>query len=185
MNNQHLFFIALIPFKKVREQVDLVKQDFAARFGSSKALKVPAHITMKAPFTCNGNAGNELLSWFMDLQLQQQQFNILLKDFAAFHNKHSPVVYIHPVMTPELRTIQQELITGFRSLFPAYLHPVDVAFKPHMTVAYRDLSPAMFHKAWEEYQHKKFDALFEVNAVHLLKHDTKKWQLLHSCNLQK
>lgn len=184
MNNQHLFFIALIPFKKVRDKVDLVKHDFAERFGSSKALKVPSHITLKAPFICNDNAMHELLSWFMELRLRQGQFNLLLKDFAAFHNKYSPVVYINPVMTPELVTTQQELITGFRSLFPAYLHPVDIAFKPHMTVAYRDLSPDMFQKAWREYQHKKFEALFEVNAVHLLKHDTIKWQLVHSCSLK-
>lgn len=184
MPDQNLFFVALIPVREIREQVTLIEKDFANRFNSFKALKVPAHITLKAPFTCNDNAKHELLSWFTDLKLRQKQFSIQLKNFAAFHNKNSPVIYINPIVTQDLTRLQDEFITGFSSLFPAYLHQVDVSFKPHMTVAYRDLTPDMFKKAWNEYQHKSFEALFEVNAIHLMKHNSKKWELVHSCSLE-
>lgn len=184
MSNQNLFFMALIPVREIREQIIAFEKDFANRFKAFKALKVPPHITLKAPFTCNDNAKHELLSWFADLKLQQKQFKIQLKNFAAFHNKNSPVIYVNPIVTPELTRLQKELITGFGSLFPAYLHPVDVSFKPHMTVAYRDLTPEMFKIAWNEYQHKSFDAVFDINAIHLMKHNSKKWELVTSCNLE-
>ena len=185
MSNQNLFFIALIPFRHLREQIILIEKDFAKRFNSFKALKVPAHITLKAPFTCNDNAMHELLTWFYDLKFFQKQFTVQLKDYAAFHNKNAPVVYINPIATSDLMRLQKELITGFRSMFPAYLNNVDIAFKPHMTVAYRDLTPDMFEKAWKEYEHKSFDAMFDVNAVHLMKHNSVKWELAASCNLDK
>lgn len=185
MPNQNLFFVALIPIRQIREQVVLIEKDFAKRFNSFKALKVPAHITLKAPFICNDNVKYELLDWFSALKLRQKSFNVQLKNFAAFHNKNSPVIYINPLVTKELTGLQEEFITVFSSLFPNYLHQVDVTFKPHMTVAYRDLSADMFKKAWNEYQHKSFDAVFEVNAVYLMKHNSKKWELVDSCILEK
>jgi len=185
MLNQNLFFIALIPFRNLREQIRIFENDIAERFNSFKALKVPPHITLKAPFICNDNAKYELLSWFSGLRIFQKEFSIQLKDFGAFDNEHKPVIYINPIVTSELIRLQKELIAGFASLFPAYLNKVDISFKPHITVAYRDLTPDMFEKAWKEYQHKSFDAIFDVNALHLMQHDSKQWNLVASCNLDK
>ncbi|MES2849928.1 MAG: 2'-5' RNA ligase family protein [Bacteroidota bacterium] len=184
MPNKNLLFFALIPFRKLRDQVVIFKQDFAKRFNSYEALKPPVHITIKTPFICNDNAKNELLSWFSELKFFQKQFNIQLKDFAAFPNKDRPVIYINPIETQELKGLQKEFISGFGSLLPAYVTKLDVDFKAHMTVAYRDLSPDMFKKAWSEYQYKSFDAKFEVNAVHLMQHNSKKWELVNSCCLE-
>ena len=185
MSDQNLFFIALIPFRHLRKQIRIFEYDIAERFNSFKALKVPPHITLKAPFICNDNAKHELLSWFSELRIFQKEFTIQLKDFEAFHNKQKPVIYINPVVTSELISLQKELIAGFGSLFPGYLNKVDVSFKPHVTVAYRDLTPEMFEKAWKEYQHKSFDAIFDVNALHLMQHDSKQWNLIASYNLDK
>ena len=117
------------------------------------------------------------------MHINQPPFNIELKNFGAFQNKNNPVVYVNPVVTKDLQFMQKEIIASFSSLFPGDIHPIDIQFNPHVTVAYRDLTPEMFAKAWQEYQHKKFDALFEVDAFYLLQHDSKKWNIISTYSL--
>jgi 2'-5' RNA ligase len=181
--SSNLYFIAIIPKRELREKITAFKQDFANRFNSKYALKVYPHITLKAPFNLSANAHGELMTWFTDLHILQKQFTIQLKDFGAFNNKRNPVVFVQPVAIKKLQALQQQLIASFSSAFPALLHSVDKEFSPHMTIAYRDLSPEMFAKAWSEYQHKQFDASFEVDAIYLSQHDSKKWNIIGTYNL--
>lgn len=183
MTKENLYFIALIPNRELRDKITLLKQDFANRFNSNKALKVYPHITLKAPFKCKETAHRELVNWFDGLKIKQQAFSIRLKNFGAFENKNSPVIYVNPILNNELKYLQKELIASFSSLFPGDIHAVDINFHPHVTIAYRDLSPAMFKQAWEEYNEKVFDDVFDVNAFYLLQHDTKKWNIISTKNL--
>lgn len=50
-------------------------------------------------------------------------------------------------------------------------------FTPHVTVGFRDLTPAAFHQAWAEFEHRSFSADFEVPTLTLLRHDGQKWQI--------
>jgi len=177
-----LFFIALIPNRELRMKIYKIKKDFK-RFESIKALKVYPHITLKTPFKCSRNGRNELLNWFSQMAIRQKSFSIDLDGFGAFHNKDHPVVFINPGINSELIKMQRELMVGFNSLFPAYVHEVDIKFKPHITVAYRDLRPEKFSIAWQEYKHKAFNDVFEVNAIYLLEHDTNKWNIIDTHRL--
>jgi 2'-5' RNA ligase len=183
MNKENLYFIAVIPKRELREKITAFKQDFAKRFNSSKALKVYPHITLKAPFKYPSNAYNRVLDWFENLQINQQPFTIELKDFDAFPNKMNPVIFIHPEPNVQLQFMQQEIINDFKIFLPAAVHSTDIKFNPHVTVAYRDLDGDNFYKAWQEYKHKKFNASFEVDAFYLLQHDSKKWNLIATHNL--
>ena len=178
MTRTSLFFISLIPDRDLREKIHTIKKDFSRRFESYKALKVYPHITLKAPFKCSEGGKKELLNWFSETSVQQKPFLLYLKGFGAFHNKNNPVIFINPVASSELIKIQRELMIGFNSIFPAYVHQVDVNFKPHITVAYRDLSPKKFSLAWQEYKDKVFKDLFGVHSIYLLEHDTKKWNII-------
>jgi 2'-5' RNA ligase len=181
--SENLYFIAIIPKRELREKITASKQDFANRFNSSKALKVYPHITLKAPFKYPSNAHQRVLDWFENLQIDQQPFTIGLKDFGAFHNKNNPVIFIHPEPNTQLQSMQQEIIKDFKTFLPEMVHPTDLKFSPHVTIAYRDLDIDNFQKAWKEYQHKKFDALFEVDAFYLLQHDSKKWNIIATHDL--
>jgi len=183
MPKENLYFIALIPKRELREKINAFKQDFANRFNSSRALKVYPHITLKAPFKCVENAHKELVKWFSELHIKQESFAIQLKNFGAFPNSKNPVVYVNPMPSRELQFMQKEIVASFSSLFPGDIHKVDVDFNPHVTVAYRDLEPAMFNKAWEEYKNKSFNEEFEVDAFYLLQHDTKKWNIIATYSL--
>lgn len=183
MPKENLYFIALIPKRELREKINAFKQDFANRFNSSKALKVYPHITLKAPFKCPENAHKELVKWFSELHIKQKPFTIELKNFGAFPNSRSPVVYVNPMGSRELQFMQKEIIASFSSLFPADLIKFDIDFNPHVIVAYRDLQPAMFEKAWEEYKIKAFNEEFKVDAFYLLQHDMKKWNIIATYSL--
>lgn len=58
------------------------------------------------------------------------------------------------------------------------LMDLELKFKPHLTVAYRDLQTDKFREAWEEYQVKKYTATFKVNDFHLLLHNGKQWKII-------
>lgn len=116
--------------------------------------------------------------------IRQKPFSIGLDGFGAFHNKYNPVVFINPVINNEIIKMQKELMISFNSIFPAYVHQVDRSFKPHITVAYRDLTPENFSMAWQEYKHKAFDDVFNVHTIYLLEHNTNKWNIIGARKLR-
>lgn len=177
-SKENLYFIALIPQKEVRNKITIVKEDFAKRFNNRKALKVYPHITLKAPFKYPADLHDDVANWFSDLKITHHTFNIQLKNFGAFHNKHNLMVFVNLIITHELTVIQNKIISGFKSFFPEGIHPIDLKFKPHVTIAYRDLLPEQFQKAWLEYKSKSYNATFQVKGFYLLQHDTKKWNLV-------
>ena len=58
-------------------------------------------------------------------------------------------------------------------------------FKPHLTIAFRDLKKSQFPKAWEYYRHRPFKSACEIDAFSLLRHDGKKWNLEYEFKFQK
>jgi 2'-5' RNA ligase len=174
----NLYFIALIPQQELCDEINNFKNDFAVRFNSKKALKVMPHITLKAPFKLTADAHNDLLKWFANLHFTGKAFNIELRDFGSFKNGYHPVVFINPVMNAELALMQKAIITSFKEYYPAQAHPTDLRFNPHITIAYRDLTLENFREAWKEYKTKSFNALFEVNGVCLLQHDSRQWNII-------
>lgn len=180
MSGTNLYFIAIIPFKELRNKVTELKRDIATRFYSMKALKVMPHITLKAPFKLPMVAHDTLLKWFDGVQVPRQPFTVSLYGFGAFKNVKKPVIFVNPVANIPLMLLQREIVNSFKGIAPALIQQVDRRFKPHMTIAYRDLTLANFEKAWGEYSHKAFEEQFEINAVHLLQHNGHQWNVIAS-----
>ena len=184
-NPTNLYFIALIPRKDIYDSIIGFKTDFALRFNSKIALKVIPHITLKNPFTLDTSDHEKLIQWFQKLSIDLTTFGISLNNFGAFQSPVSPVIFVQPVMNTPLYTLQKEIIRSFKNSFPSLIHSYDLKFKPHMTVAYRDLVPAKFKEAWKEYSEKEYKTVFEVDSFYLLQHDTKKWNILETYLLKK
>ena len=181
----NFYFIAIIPPEKIGEEITAFKKDFADRFFSKEALKVIPHITLKAPFKLPEQGHTKLIQWFRRLFVPTGIFPIELKDFGAFHNKYSPVVYVHPVGSVALYSLQKEIIRSFKNNWPAQkiLDP-EQKFMPHITIAYRDLQPDQFTKAWQEYKRKNYAAVFRADSFHLMQHNGKMWNIIDSYLLQ-
>lgn len=185
MAAQNLYFVAIIPPQNIREEVTAIKRDFAEHYNSHKALRVIPHITLKAPFKLYASAHTQLLNWFGEIPASIDPFMIELKNFGAFANKDKPVIFINPIVNDYLIQLQSTIIRDFEKHYPQI--PVSFLehhFKPHMTIAYRDLEPDAYERAWEIYKGKEYKAAFEVSDFCLLQHDSKQWNLIASKKLK-
>ena len=184
MERENLYFIALIPDEQICNDIDVFKSEVASRFEATQALKVIPHITLKAPFKMPASSHFNLLQWFRRLPVNVGSFKIELKNFAAFHNRIHPVIYVKPIMNIPLFSLQKDIIRQFRFSYPSSrVTDIELKFKPHITIAYRDLKPERFAEAWKTYQTRKYTAFFVVNNFYLLQHDSKKWNIIQAHNI--
>jgi 2'-5' RNA ligase len=177
-----LYFIALIPPKPLQQEITAIKQDFADRFESRKALRTMPHITLKAPFKIPESERATFEKWFADLRFDAIDFRIKLDGFGAFEQDH-PVVFIKPEMNGEMAALQRETVEKIAAKVPASISHTDRDFHPHITIGYRDLTPENFEKAWNVYKTHAFEAEFRADAIHLLRHDGTQWVVVSSVKL--
>jgi len=180
MPRHNLYFIAIIPPGDISREVTAFRNDFKENYNSSAALKNMPHITLKAPFTIDVARHDDVVKWFGSLPVTKASFPVELQNFGAFPNPENPVVFVHPVMTVPLKTLQSQIVESFIGAFPSIpVHYFEHQFKPHMTIAYRDLEFSEFDRAWKEvYCSKEYSARFEVNGFYLLQHNSREWNVI-------
>ncbi len=169
-----LYFIAILLPKEISEKVIVIKQEFAGRFESSRALRSPPHVTLQAPFKMDDKDQATLEKMLDDFFKPFPVFKIEFSNFGSFARNRSPVIFIQPLPNDMLNNMHTHLMMFLRKLDFSEEN-TSLHFNPHMTVAYRDLTPANFKKAWPEFAKRDFDEGFMVEKIHLLKHDGKKW----------
>ena len=168
------FFIALLPPPNIQVYATELKEYFRDHYQSGAALRSPPHITLQAPFEWPKESYQQLEAALADFTPKHAPIPIKLSGFGAFPPR---VIYLAVEHTPELMALQADLSQYLADT----LHIVDPRsqtrpFRPHLTVAFRDLKPAAFRRAWPEFEHK--DVLFTV-SVHeltLLIHTSKRWE---------
>jgi len=176
MQKQNLYFIAILPPKAEGEKIALIQKDISERYDTRAALKVEPHITLKAPFLFPAVEHPVVTDWFRQMKLAVSSFDLELRDFGAFPNPNKPVIYIKPQANPNLMDLQKQIIQDFRSHFPSIqLMSIELSYKAHLTIAYRDLKPAQFKAAWEEFREKKYGTSFSVTEIWLMQHNGVKW----------
>ena len=172
---QQLFFIAIVPPPPLSETVRAMQEEFALAFNCRKALDVLPHLTIKPPFRVAVDDA-KLLSDCLDVM----NFSIELNGFAAFKNKKHPVIYVKILPNTNLLDLHERLAKSFRLAFPSLSLEKERAFAPHLTIAYRDLTKPMFDAAWPEYRERVFEASFQAEQLHLLKHNGGHWEIIGS-----
>ena len=177
MTNQRknqLYFIALVPGRELREQVKFLKEEMKMNYGSSHALKSPAHITMQMPFRRPETDEQIIIKTLEEFCKEQTSFDIALNGFDCFAPRvifiriinHKPVISLHKKLN---KVLKSDLNFSSRVL-THQLHP-------HMTIATRDLSEKAFEQAWPQYESREFEASFTVNSLFLLKHNGTHWDM--------
>ncbi|XFA74082.1 2'-5' RNA ligase family protein [Thermosynechococcaceae cyanobacterium Okahandja] len=176
-----LWFIALLPPSHLRAQITQIKQDFCDRYQSCAALRSPPHITLYPPFPWPREAIAEVKTVLQTLTQSRSRristadlmFPIQLQGYGAFPPR---VIYIHVQPNPALNQLQQDLVTALDSTLnlrdpKASQRP----YRPHLTVAFRDLRRSHFHQAWSEYRDRPFQAEFQATHLTLLYHNQHRW----------
>ena len=172
---QHRFFIALLPPSEIQDHANQVKQLFAERYNSRGAQKAPPHITLQPPFEWPLEALSLLKDCLCKFAATRSPVPVILLGYGAFVPR---VIYINVLKTPELLTLQTDLIAYLETTL-GIVDPVSMQrpFSPHMTVAFRDLTPQNFKAAWPEFQHQQLQFEFTSAQLTLLIHDGKRWNL--------
>lgn len=173
MSKKH-YFIALVPHAELREKIKELKLEMKERFYASHALKAPAHITLQMPFRRPEEEEETIIAGLTRFSSTRHPFDVHLNGFDAFPPRvifvkvinHKPVVELHEAFQAFLRN---ELKFSDKEIMDR--------FHPHMTIATRDLSKKMFHKAWPEFKDRAFEDSFLAESLHLLKHNGKHWEL--------
>jgi len=183
MEKQNLYFVAIVLPEELSKKVISIQTEIAACFESQKSLRVVPHITLKAPFTLSASMHSEVVKWFDNLLININYFSVDLWDFGSFPNPKSPVIYIKLMGNAVLLKLQQDIIQQFYKVFSGTASGTEINFKPHVTVAYRDLKPEIFLRAWQEFKDRKFSESFVANSFELLQHDGKKWNVIKTFRL--
>jgi 2'-5' RNA ligase len=178
MKKDHrLYFFALVPPEEIQASVTEIKKDFRDRFKAGHALKSPPHITLIPPFEFLFSDENRLIKYLELFASKESSFLQVLENFGTFPPK---VIYVRVLKTESLldmykrfrKFMELNLGLGNKSFSPG-------KFKPHMTVAFRDLTPENFYLAKTAYAQKQVSFRFLVQSICLLRHNGQHWDILH------
>jgi len=174
-SDEQKYFIALIPpeplFGKIHELKNQVKEAYGAR----AALRSPPHITLHMPFIWSERKERRLVDTLREFAAGQKPIEVRIENFSCFPPR---VIFVAVRESAELSQLQRELHRFCRvnlNLFNANYQ--DRPFHPHITLAFRDLRKAAFAMAWKEFSERELTGTFRVEALSLLKHNGKEWQL--------
>ena len=159
------FFVALLPPSEVQSRVNEVKGVIRDRFDSKAAFRSPPHITLHAPFEWPVSAIDRLQDSLSKFAYTQAPIPISLDGFNAFAPH---VIYIDVVKSADLMAIHPKLLTHLEAdITLVSQQERKRAYVPHLTVAFRDLKPNMFRKAWAEFHRQEFHADFAASHLSL------------------
>jgi len=168
-----LYLIAIIPPAPQYDEALRWKEYMRDHFNSKAALKSPPHITLHMPFEWKENKQDKLIRALQTFCAGRPAFSIELKNFNCFAPR---VIYIDVAPQPLLQELELSLHRYCKvKLNVFHARYQDKPFHPHLTIAFRDLKPALFQKAWDEFREKKFEGTFTVDKISLLKHDGRQW----------
>ncbi len=166
------YFLALLPPPEILQRAENIKLAIRDEFGIKYALKSPAHITLKMPFSYN-EAKEELLVQQLEEHLKTQKpFLLGLGGVGTFGNR---VIFLSVEKSDALLLLQQQL----KEFCKRQLHLVDELsdrnYHPHMTVAFKDLKARQFSEVLESVRKKDFQTEFYAVDLVLLKRIEGRW----------
>ena len=102
------FFIALVPPLDIEQQITEIKQYFADRYNSSRALQSPPHITLQPPFEWPTTDVRKLEESLNTFAAKRLSIPVTLLGFAAFAPR---VIYVDVVKSPPVLELQKDLMS--------------------------------------------------------------------------
>nr|WP_170857120.1 2'-5' RNA ligase family protein [Algoriphagus locisalis] len=166
------YFLAIVPEGKFQEQVTQLKWDIREKFQSKYALKSPAHITVKMPFSYN-EAKEEKL--FEKLQGFIAGHRPMTMNIAGVKTFGSRVIYLGVEAGQDLFDFQSDLKTFCKRELNLVDELSDRNFHPHMTIAFKDIKKTQFQNILEFATEARLTKDMSVNEIVLLKKVAASW----------
>ncbi|MEX2567238.1 MAG: 2'-5' RNA ligase family protein [Cyclobacteriaceae bacterium] len=174
------YFIGIVPKGEVGTVTHLIKQDLKENFGLKYALKSPPHVTLKMPFLFNEKKEGLLVQKLNSFFAREKGFELKFKGFQTFGKR---VIYIGVRYPSELLEMQIRLAQFCKGKLGQTLELSDTNFKPHMTIAFKDLKKSEFEKYLEFLQKYEMDYRTIVSEISILKKEQFRWKILDTFKL--
>jgi len=172
MKRMQKYFLAIIPSVHVQEHCLDLKNEIKEKYQVKYALKSPAHVTLKMPFSYNEAKEKDLISKLSIFLSTAQPFSVNVGGVGVFGRR---VIYLKIQKTEPLVKLQQELKVFCRRELNLVEELSDRNFEPHMTVAYKDLKEQYIEPILELVKKGGLDEMCLVDRVHLLKRVEGTW----------
>lgn len=168
-----MYFVALVCPQPLNEKILRYKNWMKEHFGCVVALRSPAHITLVPPFWLADASEPELLKAFRSFTSNAGEIEIHVNGVSHFGKR---VLFAAVDNSPALQLIKTEVEDHFSSVFPE-IKKDERPFRPHITIANRDMRPSHFKEAWEYFSGKEMNERFIAKSIALLKHQQQKWNV--------
>src|SRR2546421_5733370 len=166
---QNLYCIVIIPPEPVYSETREFQQHIADKYNSHAALKPPPHITLIPPFALEEDKEQILFKYVDAIASNENNFEIAIDGFGSFT---VGVIYEAVILSDPLKKLEKELSLSFYKKFKAKRGPSH-AYVPHVTIAFKDLSPLKFPAAWDEFKEKLYRRKWTVSSLCILRANPK------------
>jgi 2'-5' RNA ligase len=170
-----MYFFAIVcppePDKKILQFKFWMKE----QFGSVVTLRSPAHITLIRPFWLEEAREANLKDVLQFFASDIDKIEIQLHGFDHFGKR---VLFVRVEDNPSLEEVKGQLEDYLVAAFGDPIKKDKRPFRPHISIASRDLKPGDFEIAWEYFSHNTFEEKFSTKTVSLLKLTEGKWNLI-------
>lgn len=172
------YFIAIILPQLYLDQIEKIKFNLFEKFGLKGALRSPPHITLHRPFEWKVDKEIELFKAVETFE-KPKDFTIEVNGINSFETR---VIYADVKQTTVLSNYQKELVWHLQKQLKITNEQHNgYGFKPHVTLAFRDLKKNKFNEVLEEVHKNKMNFSFVFNEVSVLKLVGNKWEELKNC----
>jgi 2'-5' RNA ligase len=168
-------FVAILPSEPIFHEVIALQQEISIRFNCQAALNSPPHITLQTPFEVPKQSLPNLRTNLSNFAQRYDEFYIELCGFSTFHPN---VIYIKVHPEKVLFQIQSDLSYYLlKTLNIRNSHANDKTFRPHVTIAFKDLLPDNFEIAWNELCKRSYNRYFKSENMTLLIYNGNRWEV--------
>lgn len=174
-----LYYIALIPPQAIQNEVHEFQHIAEVKFETEVTIKSPAYITIVPPFSLSGYEVKQMVH-NLSILLKESYKPIEVSVARFYHfDRRNIILEVHKGR--EIERLFNDLIVVTEA---ATHHHNNVAkFIPHITVANRDLTPDVFDKAYDYFNHITYGRDFVCETITLFHFKDGKWVAIKSFNL--
>lgn len=166
------YFLALVPEGELQEKATSLKEMLKERFNIKYALKSPAHITLKMPFTYNEAREDYLEQRLKEFLKDYEPLELIIGGVRKFGDR---VVYLNVEAKDDLYLLQKNLKTFCKRELNIVDELSDRNFHPHMTIAFKDLKKNQLPNIIKALEEQPILEKFVPDQIFLLKRVNGMW----------
>lgn len=174
------YFLAIVPEGAIQDNCTEIKNEIRDQFNVKYALKSPAHVTLKMPFSYNEAKEEKLIQVLRKFLIQFESFPISIGGVDTFGKR---VIFLKIKADDRLTILQASLKVFCKRELNLVDELSDRNFHPHMTIAFKDLKEIHFDEILNLVKKRSIQEEYFVSNIHLLKRIEGRWISLKEIQL--